>query len=186
MEEPYFWYVMYVRTNTENRVIEDIDRFIEKSGFDYEFEPFCPVAEFYYRNKDARRPGKVYRKRPLFPGYVFIETNMPAKEFVREFATYIYGSNDIIRLLRSGSPDSIALPKDERQRLEYLLKGKRCLERSVGYIVGDKVTVESGPLVGKEGLITYINRHNRFADIELDMFGGKIKARVALEIVSKN
>ena len=66
-----------------------------------------------------------------------------------------------------------------------MLKGKRCLERSVGYIVGDRVCVQDGPLKDSEGLIKYINRHNRFADIEVDMFGGKVKARVALEIVEK-
>ena len=187
MQEPYFWYVVYVRANTEKRVADDITRFALKSGFDYEFEPFCPESEYYYRNKEDRRTGKAYRRRPLFPGYVFIETNMPPEDFAREFGAYFYGSKDIIRLLRSGrSNNNIALPIEERQRLEFLLKGKRCLERSVGYIVGDKITVEGGPLVGCEGLITYINRHNRFADIEVDMFGGKIKARVALEIVRKN
>lgn len=186
MQEPYFWYVMYVRTNSEQRVIDDIDRYIEKQKFDGEFDPFCPESEYYYRNKQDRRLGKTYRKRPLFPGYVFMETTMPPEKFVREFGAYIYGSQDIIRLLRMGAPTNIALPIDERRRLEFLLRGKRCLERSVGYMVGDNVVVEDGPLKGAEGLITYINRHNRYADIEVDMFGGKIKARVALEIVQRS
>ncbi len=186
MQEPYQWYVMYVRANSEQRVIADINRYIQKQTFDYEFDPFCPESEYYYRSKQDRLIGKSYRKRPLFPGYVFMETTMPPEVFVREFGAYIYGSQDIIRLLRMGSSHgNIALPIDERRRLEFLLRGKRCLECSVGYIVGDKVTVEDGPLKGYEGLITYINRHNRYADIELDMFGGKIKARVALEIVQR-
>ncbi|MCH5164937.1 MAG: antitermination protein NusG [Clostridiales bacterium] len=185
MREPYQWYVLYVRANTEKRVISDILRFIETKRFEFDFDVFCPESEYYYRGDKTGPLGKPYRKRPLFPGYVFIETEMPPKEFLRQFGTYAYGAHDIIRILGTGDSEGIALSKEERIRLEFLLKDKRCVEHSVGYIVGDAVTVEQGPLKGYEGLITYINRHNRFADIEMDMFGGKVKARVALEIVNK-
>ena len=185
MQEPYSWFVMYVRANTEKRVVDDINRAFSSYGLDYEFEPFCPESEIYYRNSKAKKQGSQYRKRPLFPGYIFIETNMPSKEFLRRFSAYLYNSSDIIRVLNQGASGEIALPLAERQRLEYLLKGKRCIERSVGYIVGDKVRIEAGALVGSEGLITYIDRLNRFAVIEVYMFGSKAKAHVALEIIGK-
>lgn len=186
MQEPYQWYVFYVKTNTENRVVDELGRYIAAHDFSpYEFDPFCPESEVYYRNAKGARPEKSYRRRPLFPGYIFMETTMPPKEFLTAFASYIYSSSDVIRLLKSGAGDMIALPKEERIRLEYFLKGRRCFEHSVGCIVGDKVIVKVGPLCGSEGLITYVNRHNRYADIEVEMFGGKIKARVALEIVEK-
>lgn len=185
MQEPYSWFVLYVRTNTEQRVIDDIKRAFLSYGLHYEFEPFCPESETYFRNAEAKKLGKQYRKRPLFPGYVFIETDMPQNEFLRDFSMYLYNSADIIRVLRQGASGEIALPQQERKRLEFLLKGKRCIERSVGYYVGDKVRVEAGALVGCEGMISYVDRHNRFAIIEVDMFGSKAKARVALEIVGK-
>lgn len=185
MQEPYFWYVFYVKTGTENRVMQDIARFADNIGLSCEtIEAFCPQSEVYYRSARGKVPGKQYKKRPLFSGYVFVETRLTASEFLSDFGSLIYKSQDIIRLLKSGR-DNIALPMSERQRLEFLLKGKRCVERSVGYIKGDAVTVMAGPLMGHEGLITYINRHNRYADIELNMFGSKAKARVALEIVEK-
>ncbi len=186
MQEPYFWYVFYVRTGSERRVIEELTRTVSNVDAPYEFDPFCPESEFYYRGSRDKQAGKQYRRRPLFPGYVFMETTMPSREFLTAFGSYIYSSHDIIRLLKPGSGDNIALPKDERERMEFLLKGKRCVERSVGYIVGDKVTVTDGPMRGREGMISYINRHNRYADIEVDMFGGKIKARIALEIVERS
>lgn len=176
---------MYVRANAERRVIGDIERFVESRGFPYEFEPFCPESEVYYRGKNGEEKSRSYRRRPLFPGYVFVETNMPSDSFKREFSAYIYNSADIIRMLRQGASGEISLPPDERMRFEFLLKGKRCLEHSVGYIAGDKVHVECGPLAGMEGMIKYINRHNRYATIEVDLFGTKVKASVALEIVSK-
>lgn len=187
MEEPYYWYVFYVRSGSEDRVVRDFSRLVELNGkTDHEFEPFIPESEAYYRSGNGRQSGRTYKKRPLFPGYVFVETTMPSSKFLTEFGSYIYSSHDIIRILKSGNGDNIALPHEERARLEYLLMGKRCLEHSVGVIKGDKVSITGGPLVGHEGCITYINRHNRYADIEIDMFGGKIKARAALEIVEKS
>lgn len=182
MQEPYYWYVFYVRTGKENRVVQDIARFADTKGFTAEvIEPFCPQTETYYR---AGIDGKRYRKRPLFPSYVFVETQLDQKAFLAEFGSFVYSSQDIIRLLSSGK-DNIVLPDNERMRLEFLLRGKRYVERSVGFISGDRVTITGGALMGCEGMITYINRHNRYAEIELDMFGGKTKARVALEIVEK-
>ena len=185
MQQPYYWYVFYVRTSSENRVVQDIARFADSKGLSKDdVEPFCPQSEVYYRAEKGKTAGKEYKKRSLFPGYVFVETRLPAKDFLSTFGPLIYTSHDIIRLLKSGN-DNIALPDEERIRLEYLLKGKRCVERSVGFISGDKVVITAGALIGQEGLITYINRHNRFADIEVNMFGGTVKARVALEIVEK-
>lgn len=184
MQEPYYWYVFYVRTGKENRVVQDIARFADTKGLSAEvIEPFCPQTETYYRAAKVSE-GKRYQKRPLFIGYVFVETRLDQTAFLTEFGSFIYGSQDIIRLLKSGK-DNIALPDHERMRLEFLLRGKRYVERSVGFINGDAVTITAGALMGCEGMITYINRHNRYADIELDMFGSKAKARVALEIVEK-
>ena len=184
MREPYQWYILYVRSNAEKRVVDDFNRFVAAHAFEDEFDPFCPQTEVYFRSKKDKQSGRAYRKRPLFPGYVFVETALNAKEFLNIFGSLIYTSQDIIRLLKSGK-DNIALPDEERIRLEFLLKGKRCIDRSVGFIDGDKVVITAGPLIGQEGLITYINRHNRYADIEINMFGGTIKAHVALEIVEK-
>lgn len=187
MQEPYFWYVFYVRTGSEDRVVQDIARFSDTAGISADvIEPFCPQSEVYYRSARDKsgKAGKDYKRRPLFSGYVFVETRLETREFLSKFGSLIYSSHDIIRILKSGN-DNIALPEKERVRLEFLLRGKRCVEHSVGFITGDKVTITAGALLGCEGLITYINRHNRCADIEIDMFGSKTKARVALEIVEK-
>ncbi len=185
MQEPYFWYVLYVRTNEENWVVDDFKKVIAARALGYEFEVFCPESEYYYRSKSAAKLGKVYRRRPLFPCYVFVETTMPSEEFRKEFFQYFMNSEKIIRLLSYGDYKHIAIPKEERIRLEYVLCGKRCFERSVGYIDGDKIVVTAGPLTGHEGMIKRINRHNRSAIVEMDLFGRKTKIDVALEIVEK-
>ncbi|MCH5161162.1 MAG: antiterminator LoaP [Clostridiales bacterium] len=186
MKEPYNWYVMYVRSNTEGSVVDALNHAFAKVCDGYEYDAFCPESEQYYRDKQARLQGKLYKKRPLFPGYVFFETNMPEDLFRKLVFDVINKSHDIIRLLSYGDRKDVALRKEERERLEYLLKGKRCLEHSVGYIEGDKIIVTGGPLIGMEGNIVKINRHNRIAEIEIPMFGQKQIIKLALEIVSKS
>lgn len=185
MREPYWWYVLYVRSNTEKRVIDSVQKAFSGMGLPYELEAFCPESEQYYRGKAARESGKQYRKRPLFPGYVFLETTVPSAEFRKAFYDVINNSADIIRLLRNAGSGDIAIAREERVRLEYLLCGKRCLDRSEGYIEGDRIFVTGGPLLGREGSIKKINRHNRSALIEIEMFGQTVSAEVALEVVSK-
>lgn len=185
MQEPYWWYVLYVRANTEHKVVSSFQKASNQKGIPYDLEVFCPESERYYKNKESRILGRQYIKRPLFPGYVFVETNMPAKEFYGVFFDVIYNSTDIIRLLRYGDSDEIAIRTEERQRFEYLLRGKRCIEHSIGYIVGDKVIVQAGGLIGMEGYIKKINRHNRTADVEINMFNQKQIVKVALEIVAR-
>lgn len=185
MKEQTYWYILYVRSGKEQRVMANFSQAFFKRNLPYDFEPFCPESEYYYRNKEERHLGRAYRKRPLFSGYVFLETDMPQEQFGKEFSDYIYKSEEIIRLLRYGNTNRIALAEDEKRKFEYLFCGKRCLEHSEGYIEGDKVVVTVGPLIGREGLITHINRHNRTATIELSMFGGQTKVKVALEIVEK-
>ena len=185
MQEPYWWYVLYVRANTEHKVVNSFQKAAIQKGLPYDLEVFCPESEHYYKNKQSRTLGKQYVKRPLFPGYVFVETNMPSKDFRGTFFDVIYNSADIIRLLRYGDSDEIALRIEERQRFEYLLKGKRCIEHSIGVMVGDKIIIQGGGLIGMEGCIRKINRHNRTADIEVNMFNQKQTIKVALEIVSR-
>lgn len=185
MDEPYWWYVLYVKANTEHKVVKDFAEFVKTNSTAYDFDPFVPESEKYYRAKKYRELGKQYLKRPLFPGYVFIETNMPAEQFLKFTAAYIYNSADVIRLLKYGDSNEIAISLAERQRFEYLLKGKHCLEHSIGYIEGDNIVITCGPLIGMDGRIEKINRHNRNAKIELVMFGQKQVVDVALEIVEK-
>lgn len=185
MKEPYWWYVLFVRTNSERRVMRDVADFAKTNKLVEDIELFIPESEYYYRNKKFREIGNQYRRRPLFPGYVFVETNLTASKFLTVFNQFIYDSADIIKLLRYGDAGEIAVTLEERRRFEYLFKGKRCLEHSQGFIVGDKIIIENGPLIGQECNIKYINRHNHCAKVEFKMFDRTILADVALEIIKK-
>lgn len=181
----YWWYVLYVKSNTEHRVIKEMNRYIKTLSLNYKVEPFILESEQYYRNKKYQTLGKKYQKRPLFPGYVFIETDMSDLQFIQVFYSYISKSSSIIRLMVSSNKNKLAISDDEKTRLEYWCLGKRCINHSEGYIENDKIVIFNGPLVGFEGQIIKINRHNHSADIEIFFGGRKQIIKVALEIVRK-
>ena len=185
MKVPYWWYVLYVRSNTEHRVAKYVNLAFINKGLPYELEAFSLESEQYYNSKKMKDSDKPYIRRPVFSNYIFIETNMPEEEFREAFFNIGYNSADIIRLLTYGKEGTIALRDAERIRLEYLFRGKRCLEHSVGYIEGDRVIITGGALVGMEGIIKKINRHHRSAQIEIDLFNETQTIDVALEIVSR-
>ncbi len=184
-EKTTWWYVLYVKSNTEHRVIKEMNQYIETLSLNYKVEPFVLESEQYYRNKKYQRLGNKYQKRPLFPGYVFVETDMPDTEFIQVFYDYIYKSSSIIKLLPSNNKNRLAISDEEKTRLEYWCLGRRCIGHSEGYIENDRIIIITGPLVGFEGQIRKINRHNCSADIEITILGRKQVVKVALEIVKK-
>lgn len=183
--EPYWWYVLFVRTNTEHKVVKAFNDFVQSSQTAFYFKLFVPETEKYYRSKANKRYGEQFLRHLLFSGYVFIETNMPSDKFKDFIATHLRNSIHIIKLLRYGNDQGIAVTFEERQKFECLFKGKRCVEHSKGYIEGEKIVITGGPLFGMESNIKRINRHNRSAIIELDMLNPKHMLQVALEIVDK-
>ena len=186
MTEPYWWYILFVRAGKETKVINDFMLVAESRKIPFEIDIFCLQSEVYFRGKQRQTSGEKYKKKPVMPGYIFVETNMPARDFLGEFSEYIRNSSEIIRILNSGEVDNIALPDAERKRFEYLFLGKRSLDHSVGYIEGERIVITMGPLKGREGLIKHINRHNRMAIIELSVFEQSLCVKIALEIIEKN
>ena len=65
MQEPYWWYVLYVRSNTEHRVVESFQQTFRKKGLQYEVDVFCPESEKFYNNKKSRILGRQYLRRPM-------------------------------------------------------------------------------------------------------------------------
>lgn len=181
---PRRWFVLYVRAGKETRVMDDLTQAFSKLGSDAAFEPFCPMTEVFFRAGAKGNAGKSYRKRPLFSGYVFIETTLSSREFLDGFSQLLWSSTDVVRLLRY-SNERIALSPHEQARFEYLFRGTRCITRSVGCIEGDRIIITAGPLVGREAMIRKINRHNRTATVSLPLFDKQTPVTLPLEIVSK-
>lgn len=170
------WYVLSVLTGKEHNV----EQFLKKCLDNIVFAPFLPLHEKLYKFS-----GTIKKENELlFPGYVFIESEVSSQEFVKHVRELICISNHIIRILRYAANDC-AMRESERQMLLSLCNNDYCIESSSGIMVGERVHITDGPLKGWESVVRKVNRHKRQAWIEIEFIGEKRLVCVALEIINK-
>ena len=101
-----YWYVLFVLTGHERQV----ENRIMNQLYDEVIVPFIPMLETLFK-----RAGKVKREiNIMFPGYVFIETDLESVEFLQRILHLVSTSKDIVGILRYGNSDEIAVREDER------------------------------------------------------------------------
>ena len=155
------WYVMQVRTGTEENIRCQCQRLISSNVLERCFIP-------YYQQKKRFQGEWHIQERILFPGYVFlIAQNL---ECLSENLRKVIG---MTRLLGTGE-DIIPLSQEEQ-----------LVAMSTGIIESDQVRILTGPLQGMEGCIRKIDRHKRKARVSVEMFGRSVDMEVGLEIISK-
>ena len=173
------WFVLYVQAGREFLVSEYLN-----IAYDYEEEDtisFVPQIERIFKNS------KVVKKelKPMFSGYVFIETTVAKEVFINSIMKKIRFSDSLYKLLEMENIECSAIKRNEQEYLINLCNDEYVIEESVGFFEGDSIQVTSGPLKGKESTIKKIDRHKRRAEVELDFMGDLRRVTVALEIVKK-
>ena len=176
------WVILFARTGSEEKLKGILNDNLNSDVF----LPFVPVKETPYRNK-----GVVHKVcKPLFPGYIFIQTEIAADliaDRLAETLRNIEGNKQIYSMLHyCDNKRDVAVREEERLHWERLFDENFCIQGSVGFIVGDTVRVTSGALMGMESKIKKINRHNREAVVEMRIMGAVREVSVMLEIVEKN
>lgn len=172
-----YWYVLFTRTGRE----EKAEQYLRKQLDTNTFTPFIPMSETIFRIS-----GQIRKElKSLFPSYVFIESEVSSREFIKNTKNIISASKDIIRFLQYDDTGDIAMRKHEKNMLLGLCNDARYIESSRGIIVGTRVYIKEGPLMGLESIIRKIDRHKRRAIIELDFMGTVRQISMALEIVEK-
>lgn len=167
------WYVVQVRTGSEENIRLQCERRIPRSILE---ECFIP----YYEEKRKVQGEWKIQKKILFPGYIFVVTE-EIEELYRQLAKVI----GLTKLL--GTDDEVIPLTEEETGFLMAFGGKnQVVKMSEGIIENSQVIVTSGPLQGREGLIRRIDRHKRKAYLEMDMFGRMQMVQVGLEIVKKN
>lgn len=171
------WYVMQVRTGTEENIRCQCQRLISSDTLERCFIP-------YYQQKKRFQGEWHIQERILFPGYVFFITQNLEK--LVESLKKVIGMTKLI-----GTGDEIVPLSEAEISLITKLGGKSSSSESIvkisqGIIEGDQVHILSGPLKGLEGAIRKIDRHKRIAYLSVDMFNRTVDMKVGLEIVAKN
>lgn len=166
------WYVVQVRTGSEESIRVQCERRIPRSILE---ECFIPYFEEKRRVQGEWR----IQKKILFPGYIFVVT-----EEIEELYRQLAGIIGLTKLLGADG-EVIPLTDAETAFLRAFGGTEQVVKMSEGIIENSRVIVTSGPLQGKEGLIRKIDRHKRRAYLEIEMFGRIQAVQVGLEIVAK-
>ena len=172
-----YWYVAYTMAGHEKKVEDYLNRYF----WDKPYKTIILLLEIIHR-----KPQRVSKDvKPMFPGYLIVESEVPSHEFFLDFKMAMNSSTHKIRLLSYGNTDEIAMREEERTAFLKLCNKEYCVEASIGIIVGTKIFIKEGPLIGYESIIKKIDRHKRYAIIELEMMGGTREVRLPLEIIEK-
>lgn len=118
-------------------------------------------------------------EKPLLPGYLIGISSDP-----EALDRALLDLEGFARVLMQGDA-YVPLAADERAVVGgFTSPGARVIPMSMAVKQGDVVTVTSGPLVGRQGLIKKVNRRKSLAYLEFDLCGRKVTARVGLGIVT--
>ena len=165
------WYVVQVRTGDELKISNRLKLEVKADGEDI----FVPLFE---RRKCIRGEWTKVNT-PLFPGYIFFQTNN-----VEDMYGRLKKINAFTRILMTGDVYT-PISSEEERFIETLTGDDHIVETSVGVIEGDQIIIKRGPLYGLEGSIIKINRHKRIAIIRAEFMGGPREIKVGLEIIDK-
>ena len=148
-ELEYSWYVLHTKSRFENVVNEGL---IKKS-----MEVFLPKVQV----RSKRRDRKMMIRVPLFPGYLFVKTNLEPSEHLE-----IVKTAGVVRLV-GNKEGPISVPSDTIESLKIMVKGDNTVTTGTRFKKGDRVIVVYGPFTGVIGTFArYRGKGRVIVDIE--------------------
>lgn len=182
------WYIVQVISNHEQKVKEALENRDFEDGDTDILEVYLPYTN--YQTKSGN-----FKKRPMFPGYLYVKVLMTDNSWYiirnTEFVTGIVGSSGQ-RTKPTPIPES-QIEKIKNREKEELNK-KSIVSKSSGvkdpilevdFNIGDNVEIISGEFFGKIGRITFISIIKQIVNVEFEMFGRKTNIEIDINSVKK-
>jgi transcription elongation factor/antiterminator RfaH len=145
----HLWYVLHTKSRFENVVNDGL---INKS-----MEAFLPKVQV----RSKRRDRKAMITVPLFPGYLFVKTDLSPHNHLE-----IVKTTGVVRLI--GTKDGpVPVSQTAIESLKIIVEGNN--QVSTGYRLknGDRVIVVSGPFAGVSGIfVRYRGQERVVVNIE--------------------
>ncbi len=161
------WYVVYVKANMEEEVQNLLNNRFKES-----FYSLIPK-----RRLIVKRQGKLYHfLEKLFPGYVFIKTDMD-----RDKHKAINRTSGVVQLV-SANTDFVKVDDNEMAMILKLVNNEGIIEYSKLLKENSKITVLEGPLLGLESIIKKVNSHTNRAKILINLMGNPKMLDVGLAV----
>lgn len=170
MSEQAKWYVIQTMSGYENKVATDLATKVENSKMQHLIEDIKVPTE-----KVTEVKGDKVREveRKIFPGYVLV------KMIVTDESWYIvrntHGCTGFV------GPESKPVPLTED---EVASLGVEKHSVTLGYNVGDRVAIISGPLKSFAGVVKEINVADNSVSVGIDAFGRETIAELELDQIA--
>lgn len=164
------WYALFVSTGRE----EYVEKWIHYEFSESECTCFTPKRKLIEKKQNQ----KYQIIRPLFPGYIFINTSMDDNLYYR-----FINIPKVFRVLRNGEYYA-RVTEDEINFLHKITGSSNVVDLSQVFIINSKVVVKSGPLTGLEGIVQRIDKHNQRARIVINFLGSQKVVDLGIEIIS--
>jgi transcription termination/antitermination protein NusG len=127
------WYVLHTRSRFENVVNDGLYR--------KALDVFLPKHQVPSKRRDRR----VVLRVPLFPGYVFVKTDLTPDQHISILKTV-----GVVRIV--GNKDGpLSVPEDTIESLRIMVTGDQTVTTGKRFRKGDKVIVLAGPFTGVTG-----------------------------------
>ena len=165
------WYVIQVKANRELAVVERCRRDVIIPGENV----FVMKSERMFKKHGEWS----LIEEVSFQKYIFAETGD-----TDGFRIRLKKIDEFTKMLGVG--DEIAPIAQEEEELLISLGGEEhVIRRSIGVVEGDRLIVTKGPLMGHEGRVKWVDRHQRLAGVETELMGQKVTIRLGCEVLKK-
>jgi transcriptional antiterminator NusG len=132
----YAWYALHTKSRFENVVFEGL---VKKS-----LTAFLPKVLVRSKRRDRR----VMIRVPLFPGYLFVKTDLTPCEHIE-----IVKTAGVVRFI--GNKDGpISVPHETIESLKVMVASDQVITTGYRFSKGDRVAVVSGPFTGVTGIFS--------------------------------
>ncbi len=168
------YYTIQVRTKGEEKFIQT---FTSR-------HPDTPLSfHFPRRRLTIRRMGKLYTElAPIFPGYIFIQTETA-------FSPLLYWelrkTEGFYRFLRSNSEPTPLSGKDLETVLHFIRLGPIAEKSIVYFDEQDRIVITEGPLKGLEGSIVKVDKRKGRAKVKLDLYNDSFTIDLAFTVITR-
>jgi transcription elongation factor/antiterminator RfaH len=160
------WYVAHTRSRFEQVVFDGLSK---KS-----LEAFLPKITVMSKRRDRRKRIRV----PLFPGYIFVRSDLNPHERLE-----IVKTAGIVRLI-GNKTGPIPVPDEAIDSLQIMVVGDNPVETGTRFRKGDRVMVVEGPFIGVIGTFVRYRGFNRVV-VNVEALGQWAAVSVPEEHVEK-
>lgn len=154
-------YILYCVTHKTQQVQHVLKR--------HDVVSYIPRMEKYLRSID-----KIVDDVVMFPGYLFVESDLVQLDFTLFIRQMNDEKNGIIRELKDQGVS--ALTEEEKDFYHILFDDQYLLKMSYGYREGNKTLIYSGPLLQVKDDITKVDRKNGIAYLKQQFMHRNIQA----------